>query len=107
MIEERYPVSGWDDGEKIQTAKKLEKHFPQDILNYYLSGLGNLNSNAPRREYARKAKVMTKVRHLLVEVVGDQGRWKNFAIKVKRDNIKRPAFQEEFARMLPDWQELN
>ena len=27
--------------------------------------------------------------------------------KVRQDNIRRPAFQEEFARMLPDWRELN
>ena len=41
---------------------------------------------------------MAKVRRLLIEVIGDKGRWEKFALKVKQENIRRPAFQEEFAR---------
>jgi hypothetical protein len=29
-----------------------------------------------------------------------------FAGKVKRDNLRRPAFQEEFVKVIPGWQEL-
>ena len=50
---------------------------------------------------------MSKIRHLLVEVLDDEMRWNNFSAKVKQDNIRRPAFQEEFARILPGWRELN
>ena len=50
---------------------------------------------------------MAKVRHMLVEVIGNEARWKKFAAKVKQDNIRRPAFQEEFGRALPGWRELN
>jgi hypothetical protein len=90
-------------------AKKYEppKGYLEEILKYYLSGLGNMNYNAPHKEYARKARVMAKVQHLMVEVLGDQDRWKKYAAKFKEDNIRRRAFQEEFARMLPDWGELN
>ena len=107
LTQGRYPTSVWDDVDEIRTAKKLENRYPEEILKYYLSGLGNLKANATRKEYACKAKVMAKVRHLLVEVLGDEARWNNYAAKVKQDNIRRPAFQEEFARMLPDWRELN
>ena len=71
------------------------------------SGLGNLTVNATRKEYARKAKVMAKVCRLLVEVLGDEARWNKFTAKVKQDNIRRPAFQQEFTKVLPDWRELN
>ena len=102
----RYPMTDWDSDDEIRTAKKLETLYPEEILKYYFSGVGDLTVNATRKEYARKAKVMAKVRHLLVEVFGDEARWKNFATKVKQNNLRRPAFQEEFARVLPGWREL-
>ncbi len=103
----QYPTSDWDDGDEIRIAKKLENHYPEKILQYYFSGLGNLNVKATRKAYARKAKVMAKVRRLLVELMGDEARWKKFEAKVKQDNIRRPAFQQEFARLLPGWGQLN
>ena len=107
LAKERYPTSAWDTDDEILAAKKLEKRYPEEILKYYLSGLGNLKVNATRKEYARKAKVMVKVRHLLVEVLGDEARWNSYAARVKQDNLRRPAFQEEFAGMLAGWRELN
>lgn len=102
----RYPLSAWDGDYQLQTAKRLESRFPDEILKFYLSGLGNLKNSAVREEYARKAKVMAKVRRLLVEILRDKARWRAFAIKVKQDNLKRPAFQEEFAKEVPGWREL-
>jgi hypothetical protein len=102
----RYPLTARDSDYQLQTAKRLERRFPEEILKYYLSGLGNLKTNAVRKEYARKAQVMTKVRRLLVEVLRDKDRWHVFAAKIKQDNIKRPAFQEEFAKVVPGWREL-
>ena len=81
----------------------LEKRYPEEVLKYYLSGLGNLTVNATRKEYARKAKVMAKVRHPLVEVLDDKARWEKFAARVKLDNIRRLAFQQEFAKVLSGW----
>jgi len=33
-------------------------------------------------------------------------RWRDFALKVKKDVIKRPAFQEEFPGTVPGWEAL-
>jgi hypothetical protein len=107
LIKGRYPMSTWDGDYEIKVAKKLEKRYPEEILKYYLSGLGNLNRNAQRKEYTRKAKVMVKVRHMLVDVLDDEARWEKFARKVKQDNHRRPAFQQEFADAVPGWSELN
>lgn len=106
LTRSRYPLYAWDSDYELQTAKRLESKYPEEILKYYLSGLGNLKTNATRKEYTRKAQVMTKVRHLLVDLLHDAPRWRDFAIKVKQDNIKRPAFQEEFAKAVPGWQTL-
>jgi hypothetical protein len=106
LIKGRYPTSTWEGDYEIKIAKKLENRYPEEILKYYLSGLGNLNRNAQRKEYANKAKVMAKVRHLLVDVAGDEQRWVKFARKVKKDNARRPAFQQEFAIAVPGWRAL-
>jgi len=102
----RYPIYAWDSAYELQTARRLEGRYPEAILKYYLSGLGNLKTNASRKEYARKAHVMSKVRRVLVDVLRDPSRWRDFALKVKKDNIKRPAFQEEFTKAVPGWQAL-
>jgi len=102
----RYPLYAWDSAYELQTAKLLEGRYPEAILKYYLSGLGNLKTNATRKEYTRKAQAMKKVHHLLVDVLSDASRWRDFALKVKKENIKRPAFQEEFTKAVPGWQAL-
>ncbi|MBB5348093.1 hypothetical protein HNQ81_001824 [Desulfoprunum benzoelyticum] len=102
----RYPMASWGGDYEIQVAQKLEKRYPEEILKYYLSGLGNLDRNADRKEYTRKAKVMVKVRHMLIDVLGDAVRWEKFARQVKRDNLRRPAFQQEFAQVVPGWRDL-
>ena len=106
MNKGHYPTSTWEGDYEIKVAQKLEKRYPEEILKYYLSGLGSLNRSDQRKEYTRKAKVMAKVRHVLVEVLGDEQCWVKFARKVKKDNVRRPAFQQEFAIAVPGWQEL-
>ncbi len=102
----RYPLYAWDSAYEPRTAKRLEVRYPEAMLKYYLSGLGNLKASAPRKDYARQAQMMSKVHRVLVNVLRDPSRWRDFALKVKQDNIKRPAFQEEFAKAVPGWQPL-
>jgi len=106
LLKGKYPSSASDSCAELQAAKQLEQRFSEQILTYYLSGLGNLNSNAQRKEYARQAGVMVKVRSILVDVIKDEARWKLFAGKVKGDNLRRVAFQEELGRVIAGWEEL-
>lgn len=106
LCQSRYPLYAWDSAYELQTARRLESRYPEEIFKYYVSGLGNLKTNAPRKEYARQAQVMGKIHRMLVEVLRDAPRWRVLAFKVKQDNIKRPAFQEEVAKVVPGWREL-
>ncbi len=106
LLKENYCSYADDSCAELQAAKQLEQRFPEQILAYYLSGLGNLNSNSQRKEYARQAEIMVKVRNMLLNVIKDEARWKVFASKVKGDNLRRPAFQEEFGSVIAGWEEL-
>ncbi len=101
---EKYPLLQFG-----QTTDRLalEKYQAFRKLCTYLSGLGKMNVNFQRLEYARKARIMAKVCHLLFKVLGYQARWIQFALKVKRENIRRPAFQDEFGKIVPGRRELN
>ena len=102
----RYPDSQNDGNEILKTAKDLERTYPEEILSFYMTGLGNLNYSFDRKTYARRALVMAKVRHLWVDVIKAPEKWGKFGRKIKQMNLRRPAFQEEFAKVLPDWNRL-
>ncbi len=104
LIKEKYP--NWDSGSVQQTAKKLETRFPDQILAYYVSGFNNMNRETTRKGYADRAKMMLKIRRVMMDVMKDENRWKKFAGKIKQENLHRPAFQEEFAIIVPGWRDL-
>ena len=103
----QYPhQSAFGGTRALKVAKQLETRFPGEILSYYLSGLGNLNSSETRKVYAHKAGVAEKVRHMWVNVLKTPEEWEAFARKVKEANARRPAFQEEFSNVVPDWKKI-
>jgi tetratricopeptide (TPR) repeat protein len=107
LTRERRPLHAWDGSEESKVAEQLERLFPEEILLYYISGLGNLNVNATRKEYALQAKAMAKIRRVYLDILKSEQRWRDFAGNIKRKNLRRPALQEEFAKALPDWGKLS
>jgi hypothetical protein len=106
ITKSRYPFRTWGGDTSIKVASQLEKRFPEEILKFYSSGLGNLNRNDTRQEYARKASVMAKVRRVYVDIMKKNEQWISFAQKIKKDNLRRPAFQDEFGKVIKDWKTL-
>ena len=106
LTRSRYPDTRYGGSEILKIANRLEEMYPEEILVFYKSGLGNLNRTFDRKTYARKAEVMVKVRHVLVDVMKTPEKWEAFGRKVKQLNLNRPAFQEEFGKKLPGWKIL-
>jgi len=94
------------ESELFSISKRLEVLFPEEILAFYRSSVGNLNVSASRKIYAQDALGIMRVRRVLVEVMKRPEEWKAYALKIKLNNAKRPAFQEEFARVIPDWDSI-
>jgi len=101
-----YPNVRFEGGEVLKIAAELEEQYPDRILAFYLSGLPRLNQNATRETYARWAKIVAKVRHVWVDVLTAPAKWATFARQLKAANLRRSAFHEEFAKVVPGWNEL-
>ena len=90
----------------FSVAKELEARYPTQILSFHKLSIGNLNVSASRKVYSQNAEAVARVRRVLVDVMNRPDEWKKFALPIKLNNIKRPAFQEEFSRIIPDWDNL-
>lgn len=101
------PYSWWHDDSAILTAvASLEKRFPEQVLEFYREGVGDITSAHQRNHYAHTAKLLLKIRRVWVEIMGQAVAWEKFARNIKAINIRRPALQEEFGRIIPDWKSL-
>lgn len=52
----RYPDTRYGGDDILKVVVQLETEYPDKVLNFYRSGLGNLNQNATRETFARWAK---------------------------------------------------
>jgi len=92
--------------EVFSVAKELEIKYPMEILFFYKSSIGNLNISASRKIYSRNAVAVARVRRVLVDVMKKPDAWKKYALPIKMNNANRPAFQDEFAKVISGWKSL-
>jgi hypothetical protein len=95
-----------NSSEVFSVAKELENRYPKEILRFYELSIGDLDISATRKIYSKNAIAVARVRRVLVDVMKKTDKWKKYALRIKTKNNKRPAFQEEFARLIPDWNNL-
>lgn len=99
-------VSYYGSSVVFSVAEELENRYPEEILMFYESLVGNLNISASRKVYSENAVAVARVRRVLVDVMKRTDRWKKYALPIKTNNAKRPAFQDEFASVIPGWKSL-
>ncbi|MCD4719286.1 MAG: hypothetical protein K8S13_05420 [Desulfobacula sp.] len=99
-------LSYFSSHEVFSTAEELESRYPEQILKFYKLCVGDLNVSATRKTYAENAVAVARIRRVLLEVLKETDKWKEYALPIKSNNEKRPAFQDEFARAIPDWKNL-
>ena len=92
--------------EVFPVAKELEVRYPMQILEFYKSCIGNLNVSTSRKIYSQNAVAVARVRRVLVDVMKKPDEWRKYALPIKLNNVKRPAFQDEFAKVISDWNNL-
>jgi hypothetical protein len=101
-----YPHSRYDDDRVFTLAAKLESRFPNEALAFYRKGVGNVLRVSQRTVYAEQAQAALRMRHVWVDVLKNPEAWRTFAKNLKTQTLKKPAFQEEFSRVIPEWKTL-
>jgi len=101
-----YPDDCLGGSEVFRIAAGLEKKYPEQVLAFYLSGLPECPHNPTRKTYARWAQAARRARHMWVDVLGKPTKWETFAKQLKSANLRRPTFQQEFAKVVPGWSQL-
>lgn len=71
--------SEWRLDTVMRVAEKLERRYPDQILTFYRRRLGSLDRSASRKEYARNAAIVKKLRHMWVDIMNTPEEWLKFA----------------------------
>ena len=88
-------------GPEVLTA--LKEKFPKELLAFYRKGMNQGVSSVARENYVHQAQAAARVRRVLVDIMKQPEEWRRLKNELKLANHKRPAFQEEFAKAIPDW----
>lgn len=89
--------------EIFSITKKLENRYPNEILTFYKNAVRNLDISSSRKYYRENAYAVFRVRRVFIDILKKPDEWKKYAYPIKMINMKRPAFQDEFAKIIPDW----
>jgi hypothetical protein len=94
------------DDRLFRMIAKLESKYPNQVLEFHRKGLGNVLLVGERATYAGQARAALRMRHIWLDVLKTPEGWQTCAKNVKALTLKKPAFQREFAKTIPEWKEL-
>jgi hypothetical protein len=104
-----YPSLRYEGNPVLEIAAGFERKYPEQVLAFYQSGLPKWDaapSSHSRKRYAEQAQVAKKIRRIWIDVIKKPDEWHAFASQLRAANRARPAFQQEFARRVPGWQDV-
>jgi hypothetical protein len=101
-----YPHPKYGDDRLFRMIAKLESKYPNQVLEFHRKGLGNVRAVGERAAYAGQARAALRMRHIWLDVLKTPEAWQACAKNVKALTLKKPAFQQEFAKTIADWKEL-
>lgn len=90
---------------KMSVAQQLEDLFPKEILEFYLRAIRKANT-AARIFYIAIASASLGVRRLLLDVLREPQRWREYLCDLKFRNRFRPSFDEVFGKVFPEWKDV-
>ncbi len=82
-------------------AIRTGKIYIQDM-----NAIDNLDSAKNRQIYAKQAKVAVKIQDIYENILKTPEKWNEFARNIKYKNKNRPAFQQEFSKIISGWRDL-
>ena len=88
------------------TAEKLKEKYPEQVLQFYMNSIGDLDLAKDRKIYANQAKVAAKIQDIYENIMKTPEKWVEFAKNTKYKNKNRKAFQEEFGKVIKGWGSL-
>lgn len=80
-------------------ANQLKEAFPEDISKYYWKKAYGHIQNGNRATYRIAAEYLEMVKHISIDILNEESRWKQQFSKLKVEFKKRPAFLEEAKKL--------
>jgi hypothetical protein len=90
------PENQWIMKNKFdEFAAKLEEDFPEEIIEYYWQSAYMNIPGGNRNTYRIATGYLAKVKHIYINLLKDESRWKKRFSDLKTEFKKRPAFLDE------------
>jgi|GEM_PF-6161115 len=80
--------------------------YPKEIVKFYIDYLGDLDSAKDRKQYAAQVKIAVKIKNTYENILKAPEKWNEFARNIKCKNKNKPAFQQEFSKVIKNWKEI-